>query len=81
MANLPRLGLVTAARLLAALDDPTRSRWAIQHLPFSTARFIRGEMAAGPPGASRASLVEWESRVWAMAREQLATKNEPGDQG
>jgi hypothetical protein len=77
LSHLPRLGLVTLARLLAPVD-PHRSRWALQHLPYPTARFVRSEMDAAPAGGDDRRVVEWESRLWAMAREQLAAEQEAG---
>lgn len=42
-----RLGLTTVARLLPTAD-PYRARWALQHVPYTTARTVRS--LASPPG-------------------------------
>jgi hypothetical protein len=58
--NEARLGLTTFARLLASAD-PYRVRWALQHLPYPTAKAIRTLM--GPPGRRNPMLARWETDV------------------
>jgi hypothetical protein len=66
-----RLGLTTFARLLA-LADSHRVRWALQHLPYSTAKTIR--TLIGPPGRRLPSLARWEGAVlraaWLLSHEE-----------
>ena len=59
---LPRLGLVTAGRLLRDVD-PHRARWALQHLPYGVAKSIRRWMQPGPAGVPPAALLAWESQL------------------
>jgi hypothetical protein len=59
-----RLGLVTLARLLASAE-PYRVRWALQHVPYATARSIRTLM--GPPGRRNPMLARWETDVLGAA--------------
>jgi hypothetical protein len=44
-AELVRLGLIGVSRLLGGLD-PHRLRWVLQHLPYRSARVVRGHLAA-----------------------------------
>lgn len=76
MSSLPRLGLTTLARLLAPVG-PLRTRWAIQHLPYPTARSLRAAMGANPPGLDPQSLREWEGRLWSWTREAVEAEAEP----
>lgn len=77
IAHLPRIGLVTAARLLAGAE-PHRARWAMQHLPYPTARFVRAEMdREPPPGLMGDAIWTWEGRVLAMARDRFDAEREP----
>jgi hypothetical protein len=55
-----RLGLTTVARLLDQLD-PHRVRWVLQHVPYSTARAIRGLMSQS--GRRTPTLAGWEEGV------------------
>jgi len=55
-----RLGLTTLARLLATAD-PYRVRWALQHIPYATAKALRTLM--GPPGRRNPMLARWETDV------------------
>ena len=55
-----RLGLTTLARLLASVD-PYRVRWALQHIPYPTAKALRTLM--GPPGRRNPMLARWETDV------------------
>jgi hypothetical protein len=80
LGNLPRLGLVSVARLCRSLD-PSRSRWALQHLPYATARYVRSEMDREAPETDPRELSDWESRVWTMAKDQLAAEHETGGAG
>lgn len=54
-----RLGLLTFARLLR-LADPYRTRWALQHIPYPTARSIRKLMDREPPRTP--VLARWETQ-------------------
>jgi hypothetical protein len=60
LGNEARLGLTTLARLLASAD-PYRVRWALQHLPYPTAKAIRTLM--GPPGRRNPMLARWETAI------------------
>lgn len=64
-----RVGLLTVARLLGAVE-PYRARWALQHLPYATARSVRALM--GPPGRRAPMLARWESDVLRAAWRRLA---------
>ena len=68
----PRLasqaGLTTFARLLNAAE-PYRMRWALQHLPYSTARSLRLRM--GPGTRKTPMLSRWESDLLRVAWEGL----------
>lgn len=57
---LAQAGMTTLARLLLAAD-PYRARWALQHLPYSTARALRGLMGRGLRRAPM--LARWESEL------------------
>lgn len=62
--RLMRAGLIVFARLLSTVD-PYRARWALQHIPYNTARAIRPLMK---PLSGRAPLVaRWESIVFRAA--------------
>lgn len=65
------LGLTTLARLLVEAD-PYRVRWALQHIPYSTARSLRSLM--GPPGRHQPMLARWETDVlragWTLLHER-----------
>ncbi len=71
--DLPRLGLVTLARLLT-LVEPRRVRWALQHLPYGVAKHVGAQMKLGSPFVSRAMLMAWEERMLALAQERLDTE-------
>ncbi|WP_422930663.1 hypothetical protein [Singulisphaera sp. PoT] len=66
-----RLGLVTIARLLE-LAEPYRVRWALQHLPYPIAKFLRSLM--NPKPRRDTSLAAWESEIlrvaWTRLREE-----------
>lgn len=64
-----RVGLLTVARLLGAVE-PYRARWALQHLPYATARSVRALM--GPPGRRAPMLARWESDLLRAAWRRLA---------
>jgi hypothetical protein len=68
------LGLVTIARLLAAVE-PYLARWALQHLPYSVARFTRSLMAAT---ARDGEAAEVESRVLRASWDRLRAEGEIG---
>lgn len=57
---LARAGLVAFARLLNA-PDRDRVRWALQHLPYGTAKSLRSLMGAA--GKRAPMLARWESDV------------------
>lgn len=63
-----RLGLVTIARLLDAAE-PYRVRWALQHLPYSVAKFTRSLMT--PQASHGPNLAAWESQLFDIARNRL----------
>ncbi len=58
--SVARAGMITFARLLLAAD-PYRARWALQHLPYPTARALRTLM--GPAGRKAPMMVRWETEV------------------
>ncbi len=68
---LARAGMTSMARLLQAAE-PYRVRWALQHLPYTTARSLRSLM--GPRGRKAPMLVRWESDVlrasWTLLYEE-----------
>jgi hypothetical protein len=55
-----RAGMTSFARLLLA-PEPYRVRWALQHLPYATARSLRNMM--GTDGRKSPLLVRWETEV------------------
>ena len=63
-----RLGLITFSRLLGAAD-PHRVRWALQHIPYSTAKTIRKLM--GPAPRRVPMLARWEAEILRAAWEML----------
>jgi len=63
-----RAGLVGFARLLSAVE-PYRLHWALQHVPYTTARTLITLM--GPAGRRSPMLVRWESGVLRAAWERL----------
>lgn len=74
-----RLGLSTVARLLAPAD-PYRVRWALQHLPYGTAKVIRAGMAPAGGLASARMLARWENGILRAAWSLLHAEgwiNEP----
>lgn len=74
--GLARLGLVTVARLLSAVE-PHRARWAMQHAPYEIARFLRAQMSL--PRPLPAALIQAESRLLAIALDRLGITLRPGD--
>jgi len=58
--EIGRLGLVTIARLLE-VAEPYRVRWALQHLPYPIAKFIRALM--NPRARRESSLAVWETEI------------------
>ncbi|RUL87813.1 hypothetical protein [Tautonia sociabilis] len=58
----PRLGLVSAGRLLADAD-PHRARWTLQHLPYDVARLIGVHMASPAPSPGRRAVLAWEEAL------------------
>jgi hypothetical protein len=63
-----RLGLISFGRLLAAVE-PYRTRWALQHLPYSLARSIRP--AIKDPGGR---LAAWEGENFRIAWDRLVAE-------
>jgi hypothetical protein len=63
-----RAGLATFARLLNSADL-FRARWALQHLPYATAKIVRALM--GPDPRKTALLARWESDVFRVAVDHL----------
>ena len=66
--TVARVGLSSVARLLNAAE-PYRARWALQHLPYSTARTIRALMGTGARKAPM--LARWETGVLRAALARL----------
>lgn len=67
------LGLTTIARLLA-IAEPYRVRWALQRLPYDSAKPIRGLMKLDLPGVSRGDLIALEHRVLVTALRRLESE-------
>ncbi len=61
--DLQSLGLVTVARLLASVD-PHRARWALQHIPYNLAKFLRSRMGLKTPFIAGDDLVSWEESLF-----------------
>jgi hypothetical protein len=63
-----RVGMITVSRLLTAVE-PFRARWALQHIPYESAKFARSLISReSQRGGSR---VRWEAIVLGMAWERL----------
>ena len=62
------LGMITFARLLNAAD-PHRVRWALQHLPYPTAKSLR--LLMGPTARKAPNLARWESDILRAAWDVL----------
>jgi hypothetical protein len=75
---LPRLGLTTIGRLLAAAQSH-RVRWALQHLPYPVAKYVRSRMALANALMSGPTLVAWESRVFQAACSRLRDEGRLGE--
>lgn len=71
--DIDRLGLVTIGRRLA-VAEPQRVRWALQHLPYLTAKFIRSRMGLKTPFVAGRELVAWEGRILQAAWERLRSE-------
>ncbi|MGE3818532.1 MAG: hypothetical protein AB7I30_03800, partial [Isosphaeraceae bacterium] len=67
-----RIGLLSFARLLR-ISDPYRTRWALQQIPYPTARSIRRLMEREPPRTPM--LTRWETQFLRAAWREL---NEAG---
>jgi hypothetical protein len=65
-----RLGLVTIGRLLDE-TDLERSRWAVQHVPYSVAKLVRRRMLLPIP---RRAIFAWESWVLECAWARLLSE-------
>lgn len=72
---IARAGLTTFARLLG-VTDLYRARWALQHLPYSTARSIRALM--GPEGHRTPMLARWEGDLLRSAMNCLRVEGRIG---
>ncbi len=66
--EIGRLGLVTVARLLEVVE-PYRVRWALQHVPYPIAKFIRTLM--NPKARRESSLAVWETEILRAAWSRL----------
>jgi hypothetical protein len=81
--TLPRLGLITFGRLLARAE-PHRTRWALQHLPYDLAKFMRTKMAQLPSEAPAPAILAWERRIFrascARARQEGRLAEAWGDE-
>lgn len=67
--DLQTLGLVTVARLLATAD-PHRTRWALQHVPYNLAKFLRSRMGLKTPFIAGDELVSWEESLLRASADQ-----------
>jgi hypothetical protein len=67
--DLRALGLVTVARLLLAVE-PFRARWALQHLRYEVARYLRSRMVPPPRRAALHALIAWEAAIFEAAAER-----------
>jgi hypothetical protein len=74
---LARLGLITAARLLSAAE-PYRVRWALQHVPYPVAKYVRSRMGLANPLLSASALLAWETAVFAVGIERLRAEDRLG---
>ena len=74
--DLARLGLATVARGLVACE-PTRVRWALQHLPYKVAKQVRAAMSLRSTFISEAVLREWEREVLRHASTHFFTVEAP----
>jgi hypothetical protein len=66
---LPRLGLVTIARLLSGVEA-TRVRWLLQHLPYDVAKYMRARMNLSNAFVPRRILTAWEGEIFRAATER-----------
>jgi hypothetical protein len=57
---IERVGMIAFARQLNTADG-YRARWALQHIPYATARSLRALM--GPPGRRAPMLARWELEI------------------
>lgn len=73
--DLGRLGLLTVARGLVACE-PTRVRWALQHLPYKVAKQVRAAMSPQSTFVGEAVLQDWECEVLRHARTHFLTTAE-----
>ncbi|MDE2508186.1 MAG: hypothetical protein KGM43_13300 [Planctomycetota bacterium] len=67
-----RLGTVTFARLLACCE-PYRARWALQHWPYASAKWLR--MLMGRRTRPGAALADFEAEVLRLAIDPDATRD------
>jgi hypothetical protein len=67
---LSKLGLVTIARLLSAVEA-TRTRWVLQHLPYDVAKFVRSKTSLANITVPRRAVLEWEGKILKAADERF----------
>jgi hypothetical protein len=72
---LPRLGLVTVARLLSVVE-PTRARWLLQHLPYDAAKLARTRMNLAHATIPRRVLLEWEGKIFQAADDRFRLESQ-----
>ncbi len=70
--DLQSLGLVTVARLLASAD-PHRTRWALQHVPYNLAKFLRSRMGLKTPFIAGDELVTWEESLFRASADSASS--------
>lgn len=75
--GIGRAGLTTFARLLS-VADLYRARWALQQLPYTTARSIRTLM--GPEGRRTPMLARWEGDLLRVAVKCLRVEGRIGSE-
>ncbi len=75
--DLRKLGLITFARLLARAD-PLRMRWALQHLPYPVAKFVRSRSGLKTPFIHGRELIAWEETLFQAAQDLLGDEARRG---
>jgi hypothetical protein len=76
--DLQSLGLVTVARLLASAD-PHRTRWALQHVPYNLAKFLRSRMGLKTPFIAGDELVSWEESLFRVSADSASSSADQAD--
>ena len=71
-----KAGMISFARLLLAAE-PYRVRWALQHIPYSTAKSLRALM--GPSARKAPMMVRWETDVLRAAWTRLHAEGRISD--